>query len=516
VRSPDLKDLKILVVDDHPSVCWVVARLLASLGTNRVVIASGGAEAIALIVAAPEPFDVAICDLSMPASDGLVFLRDLARLAVKPAVILMSGRDRLVLESAQKLGDGLGLTILGTIPKPLTGVALMKLLDTLSLREAMVRPVPPVALTEKEIADGLDAGRFDLWFQPQYHVRWRRVIGVEALLRLRHDVHGFVGPASFISTAEQSGLIGRLTDFVLDQAITWCGRWRDSGWPVTVSVNLSKSGLNDLTLPDRVAALCAARGVSPDQLTFELTETSLPTDGTALLDIMARLRLMGFRLSLDDFGTGYASLEQLRSLPFHELKLDMQFVQSAVRTARSRAILESAIRLARELKMATVAEGVETSAMLSMVVELGCDVAQGYLIARAMPAGQVLEWLQTGPTDPTIADVHSSAASLDVISNEGFSQGPSRPPVPVPGVTVADFAHDAAGPLMMVLVLSQMLLDDDRMSDEHRQDIGQIHDAAEEVTTMISALREHLQAQPVDLVRGSARPRRPVLPMSPE
>ena len=146
--ASDLKDLKILVVDDQASVRWVVARLLTSLGAGRVETASNGAEAIAIIEAAAEPCTVAICDLSMPDGDGLEFLRNLARLARRPAVILMSGKDRVILESARQLGESLAVTILGTITKPLTGVALMQLLDTLSQPEAMVRPIPPPVLTE--------------------------------------------------------------------------------------------------------------------------------------------------------------------------------------------------------------------------------------------------------------------------------------------------------------------------------------------------------------------------------
>jgi EAL domain-containing protein (putative c-di-GMP-specific phosphodiesterase class I) len=488
--SPDLKDLRILVVDDQASVRWVVARLLTSLGADRVETASSGAEAIATIEAAAEPCNVAICDLSMPDGDGLVFLRNLARLVRKPAVILMSGKDRVLLETAQQLGESLAVTILGTIIKPLTGVALMQLLDTLSLPEAMARPMPPVVLTEAEIASSLDAGRFELWFQPQCHIPSGHVVGVEALIRLR-DVHlGLLGPASFIDTAEQCGLIARLTNFVLDEAVTWSGRWRTAGYPVTVAINLSKAGLNDLTLPDRAAALCAAHDVAPSQLTFELTESSLPTDGPALLDIMARLRLKGFRLSLDDFGTGFASLEQLRSLPFHELKLDTQFVQSAVHNARSRAILQGAIGLAAELDMSTVAEGVETPAMLQMVVDLGCHVAQGYLVAKPMSAEQVLEWLKQGPVDLSIVPADLPSIHLDARPRAVAVVHAFDPEAPAVDATVEHFVHDAAGPLMMVLVLSQMLLDTDRVSDEQRQDLGQIHSSAEEVSAMIQALRE--------------------------
>lgn len=196
VRS--LEGLKILAVDDQATVRLVLARLLARLGAGPVETAANGAKALRLIEAADEPFDVAICDLSMPTEDGLVFLRKLARLDRKPAVILMSGQDAVVLESAERLGENLGVTILGAISKPLTGQALTKLLDVLNRPKATARAAAPVVLTGTEIELALDAGRFEPWFQPQYDIPSRRIRGVEALLRLRHDERGVLGPASFI------------------------------------------------------------------------------------------------------------------------------------------------------------------------------------------------------------------------------------------------------------------------------------------------------------------------------
>jgi len=491
VLARRLEDLKILIVDDQASMRLAIARLLAQLGARVVESAATGAEAIRMIEATDEPFDVAIFDLSMPTEDGLVCLRklaSLARLDRKPAVILMSGKDPLVLESAHRVGESLDVRVLGAVSKPLTGQALTRLLDALNRPEALARPVPPALLTEAEVRRGLEAAGFELWFQPQYHIPSRRVLGVEALVRLRHAERGVLGPASFIGPAEECGLIGKLTDFVLEQAATWCAVWQAGGWPLTVSVNLSNAGLDDLTLPDRAAAICESRKLAPSQLMCELTESSLATDATAVLDIMTRLRLKGFRLSLDDFGTGYASFEQLRSLPFHELKLDRQLVQGAVNNPRSRAILASTIRLASELNMSTVAEGVETDAMLQMVTGLGCQAAQGYLIGRPMPAVDVSGWLvqRENGRDP----VHGRPARVDHGAQErgALPGGAANAQAPTLDDTVMQFAHDVANPLMMVLTLSELLLSDASVSQEHRPDISQIHDAAEEVSAMIKAL----------------------------
>ncbi len=503
----DLSDLKILVVDDQAAVRRVIARLLAQLGASRVESAGDGAEAMRAIEAATEPFDVAICDLSMPTEDGLVLLRRLAALHRKPAVILMSGKDALVLESAQRLGDSLDVTILGTIAKPLTGSTLTTMLDVLNRPDAKIRHLAPTILTCAEVEHCLDTDRFELWFQPQYHIASGRVIGVEALLRVRQGERGILEPESFIGTAERCGLIGRLTDVVMERATRWCAEWQSAGWPLTVAVNLSKAGLDDLTLPDRAAALCERWGLAPGQLAFELTESSLAADNSALLEVTTRLRLKGFHLSLDDFGTGYASLEELRSLPFNELKLDKQFVQSAGDNPRSRTILENACRLASKLKISTVAEGVETLEMLRLVAGLGCQVAQGYLIGRPMPAEEVLGWLIRGGAS---RDASLSDRLRPVAGPEG-DQGPAHRQVETEsallGEAIVRFAHDIASPLMMVLAMSEMLASDDSVGAGHRDDLNQIHAAAQDVSAMIKALRK--QALETKGARSAAAKDRP-------
>jgi EAL domain-containing protein (putative c-di-GMP-specific phosphodiesterase class I)/ActR/RegA family two-component response regulator len=487
--SPEPEDLKILVVDDRASVCELVTRLLAQLGVWRVESAQSGAQALRLIETADEPFHIAIFDLDMPTDDGLVCIRRLARFSVRPSIILMSGKDPVVLESAQRLGEGLGLAVLGTLSKPITGATLTAMLEALKRPAAAAGLAPPVVVVGAEVKTALDEGQFELWFQPQYHVASRRICGVEALLRMR-DGRGLLLPNTFIKPAEDGGLMGRLTEFVLEQAVTWCAAWHTAGWPLTVSLNLSKSGLTDLALPDRAATVCKNHGLATSDLTFELTESSLAADPMALLDIMTRLRLKGFRLALDDFGTGYASLEELRSLPFHELKLDMQFVQTAGHNSRSRAILESSVGLAAELHLTTVAEGVESDAMLRMVCELGCQVVQGYFISKPLPAGDVVAWLAqreaSGPDlTPTFASAGQRAgaprSSSAVAADAELAE------------TVLRFAHDVASPMMMVLALSELLLQDGALSATHREDVDQIHRSAKEVAAMLKALQRRVR-----------------------
>ena len=162
-----------------------------------------------------------------------------------------------------------------------------------------------------------------------------------------------------------------------------------------IAVNLSANWLTDIQLPEFVFATLQATGFPADRLILEITETGVMADITTALDVLTRLRLKGFKLSIDDFGVGYSSMEQLQRLPFNELKLDRSFVHGASEKPVSRAILASSIEMARKLNLSTVAEGVEKQADLDLLRGLGCDLVQGWLVAKAMPLEELLEWLQT-------------------------------------------------------------------------------------------------------------------------
>ena len=390
-------NVKALVVDDDAAVRRLIERQLRRLGIEAVRTAADGAEAMRTVETSCTPFDVVICDLKMPNEDGLVLLRRLAALSHPPAIILTSGEDPLFLDAARRVGLGHHLRILGAISKPHTLTALAELLAGIEAPPSATRAHPSSAplLDGAEIASALEAGYAEAWFQPQIALSTRRVVGVEALLRLRDPQRGLLLPASFIGPAEKHGLLAALTEFVLCQAVTWCQVWHNHGFQLSVSVNVSATTMHDLSYPDLAAALCAKRGVCPTKVVFELTEYSLASDATALLDILTRLRLKGFRVSIDDFGTGYSSLDQLRTLPFNELKLDHTLVQDATRNPRSRLILQNSVAMASQLGMSTVAEGVESAAVLDLVSDLRCDLAQGFLIAAPMPAEAVADWLAT-------------------------------------------------------------------------------------------------------------------------
>ncbi len=222
-----------------------------------------------------------------------------------------------------------------------------------------------------------------------------RVAGVETLVRWRHPVDGMVFPDQFIGVAEAHGLIDDLTRTVLAGAFAQSRLWQNAGLMLQVAINLSMDNLASLDFLDEIAGLAAKAGVPPQMVELEVTETRLMEDLRTPLEVLSRLRLKRFRLSIDDFGIGNSSLAQLRDLPFDELKIDQSFVHGAHGNMKLQAMFDSSLGLAKRLGMEVVAEGVEDMADWDFVRKTGCDISQGYFIAKPMPAADLPAWIQS-------------------------------------------------------------------------------------------------------------------------
>jgi len=250
-----------------------------------------------------------------------------------------------------------------------------------------------------DLRQALADGALSLHYQPQVGLTTGRSRGVEALARWPHPRHGLISPALFIPLAEQSGLMAALTRWVLEAALRQARSWGQDGLDVTVAVNLCASDVQDLALPDMVAALLRAAAVPPDRLRLELTEGTLLRDPARGAAVLARLAALGVRSALDDFGTGYSSLAYLARLPVDELKIDQSFVRALEEGEAEAVIVASTIGLGHSLGLAVVAEGVETGATWERLARLGCDAAQGYYVSRPLPAAEMERWLRAGPRD---------------------------------------------------------------------------------------------------------------------
>ncbi len=245
-----------------------------------------------------------------------------------------------------------------------------------------------------------------LAFQPIVETPTRRVVGLEALLRWTHPVHGSIPPAEFVPLAERSGAISTMSHFAMDNALGTLRRLRDRGEDLSVSVNLSPRLLSDLELPTVVAAALFSHGIPADRLTVEVTETTIAADPKRAMHILQELRSIGVRLSVDDFGTGYSSLAYLTRLRPDELKVDRSFVSGMKVDPQGEAIVRSTIELGHALGMEVTAEGVEDEATYQALLNLGCDRVQGFLLGRPVPESRLHAWLD----ETTVAAPHPPTA----------------------------------------------------------------------------------------------------------
>ena len=244
-----------------------------------------------------------------------------------------------------------------------------------------------------ELSAAIDAGELRLAFQPLIDCRLGRPVGVEALVRWPHPRYGPIPPDQFVPLAEQTGLIRRLSRWVLEAALRQQHDWRRLGLEVPVAVNLSMRDLHDYSLAEVVAGLLAQFGVRAGGLRVEITESSLMSDPQRALQTLVRLREMGVHVSIDDFGTGYSSLAYLKQLPVEELKIDRSFVRDLAVDSSDLAIVRSTIDLAHHLGLSVVAEGVEDEPTLELLRTVGCETAQGYLFSRPLSGTQMTRWL---------------------------------------------------------------------------------------------------------------------------
>ena len=244
-----------------------------------------------------------------------------------------------------------------------------------------------------ELRRAIDERELVLHYQPKLELRSGQVASVEALVRWHHPTRGLVGPNEFIDVVQETSLIKPLTLYVIDEALRQCRAWAAEGHPLAVAVNVSTRNLIDLDFPDQVAALLARWDVGPQQLELEITESAIVADMFRMRGVLERLGAMGLRISVDDFGTGYTSLGYLRRLPISELKIDRSFVSQMATSEEVAVIVRSTIDLGRNVGLGVVAEGVEDPEVLQRLRELGCDVAQGYLMSRPIPADELTAWL---------------------------------------------------------------------------------------------------------------------------
>jgi diguanylate cyclase (GGDEF)-like protein len=358
------------------------ARLLAALREGDAVVRLGGDEFVLLL--AVEDREVAL-DVVRRLADHVHEPYDLAgiRIEVEMSVgVALFGEDGDDLETLLRRAD----------------VAMYEA----KAHGEVVRPYRPemeqrTTLSGELAADirrGMAAGELELHYQPQVALPGGEVVGVEALVRWRHPERGLLLPGAFLPSIERTSAMRSLTSTVLELALAQCARWKRIGLHVPVSINASMYDLADSFFAERVTAGLRRHRLDAGDLRVEITEQALVGDSANVLSTLEQLDDAGVELSLDDFGTGHASLTRLARLPISEVKVDRQFVVDLEHDSPTVvAIVRSVLELAHAIGARTVAEGVETEAQWAALAALGCDAAQGWLTARAMPWNEATRWL---------------------------------------------------------------------------------------------------------------------------
>lgn len=387
---------KVLVIEDDLLQRKLVVNTLHRLGIDDVLEAGDSETTLGLIETSANGFDATICDLRLHMSDALDILSRSSKEKLG-SIIILSGLPSDVMTASAQVLSRQGFDVRGCLPKPLNGLRLKSLLTQTNRETPPKIPQAPVrknqAFTESEIMAALTTGQFVAHYQPKLTLQTRCLSGVEALCRWQHPEHGLLAPGLFVSLVEAYGLIDLLTERMLEQACQLITETRDYTHPLKVSVNLSADSLENHGAIQRLMAIVREAAVAPEQLIFELTESTLVKNDAQALELLTKLRIQGFGISLDDFGTGYTSLRQLRTLPVTELKLDRSFVTGAYASSRATHILDSVIGLAKHLHLNTVAEGIESDADAEFLEQRGCQEGQGYFLARPMPSDKLKRWM---------------------------------------------------------------------------------------------------------------------------
>ncbi len=389
-----------LVLDDDPVVLHALVAALKEFGVSTVLSATSGSDALALMDKAKDEIDLVLCDLNMPVMDGVEYLRHLVARKYRGGLILLSGEDHRILNSARQLADAHSFHYVAALQKPIEKDQLASHLVKVPPKYVDVVYQAGDEVTAHDLQRAIENDEFVVYYQPKIDSVSKALVGVESLVRWHHPEKNFVMPDQFIPLAEENGMIDGLTDIVIEKVFSQLSRWRKEGLNIGVSINIAVGTIGRrIDFPERLMEFLERYQLGPQDIILELTEGGLMKDIATTLDALVRLRLKGVTLSIDDFGTGYSTFKQLQGIPFSELKIDKEFVMNAGADPSSRAILESSVLLGQKLGMNLVAEGVESKDDWMLLKKLGCQTVQGFYISRPMPGEQLISWLHQWRAD---------------------------------------------------------------------------------------------------------------------
>lgn len=379
---------RVVIVDDEAHIAEVLADIAKDAGFLAIATSDAGR---VVSLCRDVAVDLAVVDLQMAGVDGLELLRRLSTLPAPPAVVLMSGADEAVLDTARHYAASLGLVTRDVLMKPFALATFESALEPPATepRRSVVRIVArrAIELPETSLAD-----RVVPYLQPQIALADGRLVGFEALARFVADDGTLAGPDAFFPTVRRDGRMRELTMAMIDATLACHARLRDTTGVLTASVNVPADVIASPRFVDDLAKSIEQHGMSPLELTIEITEEEAVRDDRETLAALVRLRLLGVGLAIDDFGTGHSTLSQTGRVPATEVKLDRSFIAAITSSRRARTIVSSVCRMGRDLGMRVVAEGIETLEDVDTLVAMGCTVGQGYAFGKPMPADDLAAW----------------------------------------------------------------------------------------------------------------------------
>lgn len=388
-----------LIVENSKSYRQYLHNLCAELGVDRIRQAEDGKEAL-MSLQSESGFDVLLCDLEMPGFDGIELIHQLAKDKAEVGLIIVSGKEPLLIAAAENIARAGGLKVLGSLQKPFQAEKLASLLssvDSVLPAKACSKWLNTAPLYSlQKVRAALQQHQLVQHYQPKIEMATGKLLGVESLARLQLSPGEHITPDHFIPQCEEFHLIDQLSLEMIQQAAEQQKRWEQSGLKLKVAINLSASSLCCDQFANQLMQLIRGSGVKPASLIFEVTESCVIRDMGKALSLLTRLRLMGAGLSVDDYGTGYSSVKQLSQIPFTELKMDRSLISGIAQNTQLQVIFESTLTMCHRLGIKVVAEGIETQEDWHYLTSAGCDKAQGFFIAPAMTAEQLYQWWLNG------------------------------------------------------------------------------------------------------------------------
>lgn len=411
MELPNYSQHRLLIIDDDKDIRDYYRTVAEELGV--FVFEAGTVECVIQQLGSCEP-TIILLDLCMPDADGVETLRLFSDFQCNASIIVASGRDERVLQATQRVGNSLGLRMIDCLQKPvsipdlegaLANAACRFEIDVGATKFAVRsgRKASPNAANSDNpdidaLVEAIDCDQLEVHYQPKITLATGLIDSCEALVRWRCPQRGLVPPGSFIPLAEDAGLIGDITDIVVQKAIAQMGVWKSQGFQLPVSVNLSPTQLTDLALPDRIAQMLAQANILAENLVVEVTEQAAMADISSATDILTRLRLKNISVSLDDFGAGYSSLSEMYRLPLSELKFDRSLITDLDSSEDARIVVRALVALTKTLGVPVCAEGIETIETADFLRSIECEKAQGFYFSRPLTPEAMADFLEV--SDP--------------------------------------------------------------------------------------------------------------------